>query len=282
MSTNARTAGTTTEAPRRPTEPTTRRPRSRTLNAWLSSPPVAPALLATLIIIVWWIAAAIADSAVFPTPAEALGGLSADLHKPRFIQSIGTTVRVLVAAYAAAAVAGTVAGVLLGLSAFWSRAILPIVYASNSIPKITLYPIFLMFLGISDLSRGAFAFVSGVIPMFLIAVEATAAVGKLHLKMAATLRLSWPQLLLHIVIPSVVPALVSGLRLTFGLTFLGLLLAEMVSGSSGIGFEILRNVTLARMENILGEVVLIAALALIPTLLLQLLERRVVRRFGRS
>jgi NitT/TauT family transport system permease protein len=61
---------------------------------------------------------------------------------------------------------------------------------------------------------------------------------------------------------------------------LGLLLAEMFSGSSGIGFEILRNVTLARMENILGEVILIAGLALIPTLALQVLERRVHRRFG--
>jgi NitT/TauT family transport system permease protein len=234
------------------------------------------------IVVGWWLASEVADSVVFPTPGEALAGLADDLQKPRFVDSIVTTVRVLSGAYVAAAVAGTITGVLLGLSAFWSRAILPIVYASNSIPKITLYPIFLMFLGISDLSRGAFAFVSGVIPMFLIAVEATAAVGKLHLKMAATLRLSWPQLLSYIVIPSVVPALVSGLRLTFGLTFLGLLLAEMVSGSSGIGFEILRNVTMARMENILGEVILIAGLALVPTLMLQLLERRVVMRYGKT
>lgn len=238
-----------------------------------------PTVLAVLVVATWWVAAAIADSAVFPTPVEALTSLRDDLGRERYQNSILTSLRVLLGAYVAAVFVGAVTGMLLGLSAFWSRVVLPIVYAVNSIPKITLYPIFLLFLGIGDFSRGTFAFVSGVLPMFLIAVEATAAVNRLHLKLAATLGLGWLRLLRQIVVPSVVPALASGLRLTFGLTFLGLLLAEMFSGSSGLGFEILRNVTLARMENILGEVILIAVLALVPTLLLQRLERRVQGRF---
>lgn len=239
-----------------------------------------PALvLGAGLVTAWSISAQVTDSSVFPGPTEAMGSLWADLQRPRYIASIFTTLRVLTGAYLSAVLVGAVAGMILGLSAFWSAAVLPVVYAVNSIPKITLYPILLLFLGIGDLSRGTFAFVSGVIPMFLIVVEATAAVSRLHLKLAASLRMRRMRLLYQIVVPSVLPALVSAMRLTFGLTFLGLLLSEMFSGASGLGYEILRNVTLVRMGNILGEVVLIGVLALAPTLLLQAVEVRVQRRF---
>jgi NitT/TauT family transport system permease protein len=259
----------------RASQPTTpRKAATPRLRRWL-----APALVAVVTVAAWWMASVLADSAVFPTPGESLATLREDLADPRDRQSIADTLRVLAVSFLVAAVVGSVLGMLLGLSAFWSQAVLPVVYATNSIPKITLYPIFLLFLGIDDLSRGAFAFVSGVLPMFLITCEATAGVSRINLKLAASLRLGWPALLARIVLPSIAPSLVAGLRLTFGLTFLGLLLAEMFSGSSGLGYELLRNVTLVRMENIMGEVVLVGVLALVPTLLLEQAERRARRHF---
>lgn len=118
--------------------------------------------------------------------------------------------------------------------------------------------------------------------MFIMAVESTAAVNPLHLKMAASLRMSRIALIRRIIVPSTLPALATGMRTTFGLAFLGLLLAEMFSSSSGIGYEMLRNVSLIRMENIMGTVVLIVVIALPPTIALQALEHRIATRFGGS
>jgi NitT/TauT family transport system permease protein len=266
LSATTRSRASRPSAARKPLVPQVRR--------WL-----APTLLAVAVVALWWAASVASDSAVFPTPAESLATLREDLADPRYRQSIADTLRVLGLSFVSAAVVGSMLGMLLGLSGYWSQAVLPVVYAANSIPKITLYPIFLLFLGIDDLSRGAFAFVSGVLPMFLITCEATAGVSRINLKLAASLRLSWPALLERIVLPSITPGLVAGLRLTFGLTFLGLLLAEMFSGSSGLGYELLRNVTLVRMENIMGEIVLVGMLALVPTLLMERVERRARRHF---
>ncbi|RBM18805.1 ABC transporter [Prauserella sp. PE36] len=240
---------------------------------------VPPLVLAAAIVVVWTVTAALADSAVYPGPGQALESLRADIGDTRFMGSVADTARVLLLSYAAAIGVGAITGMLLGLSAFWSRAALPVVYALNSVPKIVLYPIFLLFLGIGDLSRGSFAFVSGVLPMFLIMVEATAGVSRLHLKMSASLGMSRWSLLRRIVVPSVLPSLASGMRLCFGLTLIGLLLAEMFSGSSGLGYELLRNLSLARVENIIGQVILIGVLALVPTLALQQLELRIRNRY---
>lgn len=240
---------------------------------------VPPLVLAAVVVAAWTVTAALADSAVYPLPSEALASLRSDLGSSRFLESVADTARVLLLSYAAAIAIGSIAGMLLGLSAFWSGAALPVVYALNSVPKIVLYPIFLLFLGIGDLSRGSFAFVSGVLPMFLIMVEATAGVSRLHLRLAASLGMSRWSLMRRIVVPSVLPSLAAGMRLCFGLTLIGLLLAEMFSGSSGLGYELLRNLSLARVENILGQVVLIGVLALVPTLALQQLELRIRNRY---
>ncbi|GAB3562584.1 ABC transporter permease subunit [Amycolatopsis endophytica] len=240
---------------------------------------IPPLVLAAALVVVWAVTAALADSAVYPGPGEAMASLWSDLGDPRFLGSVADTARVLLLSYVAAIAVGAVTGMVLGLSAFWSRAVLPVVYALNSVPKIVLYPVFLLMLGIGDLSRGAFAFVSGVLPMFLIMVEATAGVSRLHLKMSAALGLSRWSLLRRIVVPGVLPSLASGMRLCFGLTLIGLLLAEMFSGSSGLGYELLRNLSLARVENIIGQVVLTGVLALLPTLALQQLESRIRNRY---
>ncbi|MFG2514002.1 ABC transporter permease [Streptomyces sp. NPDC048584] len=240
---------------------------------------VPPLLFAAAMVVVWTVTAALADSAVYPGPGQALDSLWSDIGNPRFMTSVSDSARVLLLSYAAVIVVGSVAGMLLGLSAFWSGAALPLVYALNSVPKIVLYPIFLLFLGVGDLSRGAFAFASGVLPMFIIMVEATAGVNRLHLKMAAGLGMSRLSLLRRIVVPSVLPSLATGMCLCFGLTLIGLVLAEMFAGSSGLGYELLRNLSLARVENIIGQVVLIGVLALVPTLALQQLATRVRNRY---
>lgn len=247
----------------------------------LSSAMWPPVLLAAVLMTAWWSAAEMADSTVFPAPPASLDSLVADLGHSEYRQALAGSMRLFAESYAAAVVVGTVVGIIIGLNAFWSEVFLPILYSLNSIPKVVLYPMFLLFLGIGDMSRGGFAFVSGVVPMLLIVIEGSAEVSRVHLKLAAGLGMSYAAVVRKIVIPTMVPSLAKGARLTFGLTFLGLLLAEMLSGSSGLGHELLRNVSLVRLQNILGEVVLIAVLALVPTLLLRWIERRVQRRYGR-
>lgn len=239
-----------------------------------------PVLLVIFIVGLWWIAAALADSTVFPTPPESMRSLAANLGHADFRQSVRDSLRVLVFAYLAAVLVGTVVGVLLGLSAFWSEALLPLFYALNSIPKVVLFPLFLLFLGIDAPGRGAFAFLHGMLPMLLVVVEGTAAVARVHLKLAAGLGLSRAAVIRKIVFPTIVPSLASGARLSFGLTFLGLLVGEMLAGSGGLGYELLRNVSMVRLQDIVGEVVLVAVLALVPTLILRWLESRVQSRYG--
>ena len=240
-----------------------------------------PALaLGGVVVLVWWLTAAVVDSTVLPNPANAVSRLAANLATQRFQTSTLNTLVRLVISYALVVGIGAAVGFAIGMSRFWSDAASPVMYALYSIPKIVLVPLFLLFLGLGDLSQIGFAVFSGVIPMVLMVMTATAGVPRVPLKLAASLRMTTPQVVLKIVLPSTLPSLASAARLTFSLTFLGLLICEMFSGVRGLGYELLRNVPLARIGDIVGEVLLIMILAIGPTAALRALERRVHLRFG--
>jgi NitT/TauT family transport system permease protein len=236
-------------------------------------------LIAGGIVAAWYLLAASLNSTVFPTPAESLPTLVDNFSRPSFRDSVLNSLQLLAISYVLCVVAGSVVGFCIGLLPFWKDALSPIVYAVYSIPKVTLYPIFLLLLGVGDISRIGFAFIHGFVPMVLIVMGATSSIAPIYLKLAASVRMGMFSLMRRILIPSILPALSTGMRLSFGLTFLGLILAEMFSGSTGLGYELLRNVTLVRMGDIVGQVVLVAVIALVPTGLLQLAERRIHRRY---
>lgn len=237
-------------------------------------------IVPTLIFVCWWIAAAVLQSAVFPGPVESLQQLGQDLSNSRFQASIVSTVRLLLLGWLLAVVVGTLTGFALGQSPFWAAVSTTPLFALYSIPKITLYPVFLLFLGIGEASLLTFAFFHGVFPIALMVMGATQSMDKIYLKLADGLVLSWLQRLRYVLVPALLPSIVTSLRIAFGLTLLGLLLGEMFSASSGLGRELVSNIANVRVERIAGQVVFIAVLAVIPGFALRWVEKRVTNRYS--
>lgn len=237
-------------------------------------------VLPTVLLVLWWVTATAVDSAVFPDPFESFAQLGSDLGSPGFQASIFSTIRLLVIGWTLAVVVGTLTGFALGLSSFWSAVFATPLFALYSIPKITLYPVFLLFLGIGETSLLVFAFFHGVFPIALMVMGATQSMDTMYLKLADGLVLTWFQKLRYILIPALLPAIVTALRIAFGLTLLGLILGEMFSATTGLGRELVSNVANVRVDRIAGQVAFIALIAVIPGFALRWMEKRVTRRYS--
>lgn len=236
-------------------------------------------ILPIVLILVWWVVAVVLDSAVFPNPLQAVQGLMVDFGREQYRESIGTTLGLLVIGLVAAAVLGVLVGFALGLSKFWAGVFATPISALYSVPLVTLYPIFLIFLGIGVESRVVFAFFHSFFPMALLVMAATASIDRNFLKLADVLVLPWHAKLRKILIPALLPTLVTALRVAFGLTLLGLLLAGMISATSGLGHELVLNIANVRVGRISGQLLFIVVIAVIPGLLLRWLETRVTSRY---
>ncbi|MFB7087857.1 ABC transporter permease [Streptomyces sp. NPDC056296] len=190
------------------------------------------------------------------------------------------TVRSLAISFAVAAGIGVVGGFLLGLSEFWYRVVSPLLVVAYAVPKIVLYPVILMALGLSEEARIVFSLIHGVFPIMLLTATATTTIPQIRLRVADSYRLSLAQRLRLVVLPSIAPTVVASLRIGFGACFLGLILAEMFAAYNGLGFLITGYAVDSTTERLLALVLLITLLAFLVTYTIRLWEEGRARRLG--
>ena len=238
--------------------------RSRTAGRRAVDPVLAAQIAFPLLLIaVWQVVGMLAGDFYVATPVQAVDALAGGVSKGWFFDSLGATLAATVIGFAIAAVAGLWIGVTLGLVRFWGKVFEPITLSVYSIPKVTLFPIFLTVFGFGLYSKIAFGMFHGIFPIIIIAMNATRAVRPVHLKVARSLRLSRLATFRQVIFPSIYPALLTGLRLGFSLTLLGVVLGEMFASRAGFGYELVEAITLHDMPRMYGIVAVLVVIAFV-------------------
>jgi len=186
-----------------------------------------------------------------------------------------TTLSEIAPAFAIAAIVGLFFGALLGLSRIWGEIFEPLILGVYSVPKVTLYPIFLLIFKVGAASKIAFGMFHGVFPMQIMAQAAIANIRPVYLKVARSLDLSPAQTVIHVVIPALVPALVVGLRLAFSLTFIGVILGEIFASRGGLGFLLSAADQTFDVKRVNAVIVVLAIIGVGVNFFFNALERRI-------
>ncbi len=168
-----------------------------------------------MLLAIWQVVGMLAGDFYVATPVQAVDALADGVSGGWFFDSLGATLAATALGFAIAAVAGLWIGVTLGLVRFWGNVFEPITLSVYSIPKVTLFPIFLTMFGFGLYSKIAFGMFHGIFPIVIIAMSATREVNPVHLKVARSLRLSRTATFRQVIFPSIFPSLLTGLRLGF-------------------------------------------------------------------
>ena len=241
---------------------------------------ITVSMLPLLILVLWGITDSLIARQTFVGPVEAFSSLGVQLSQPRFYGQIGYTLVLLGASYLLSVVIGAAAGFLLGLNPALQRIASLLLYGMYSIPKVTLYPLFLLFFGLGPIGEIAFVFAHGIFPMTVIVMDATTLVRTRYAKVAVANGASYRQYISLVVLPSTIPAFTTALRICFSVTFLAVIVAELFSSNQGLGAELRKNLTLTRLDNIVGIVIVIAIVAVVLSSLLRMVEKLVHQHWG--
>ena len=238
---------------------------------------IAQIVFPLALIVLWTLLALVLGDFFVATPLASLRALVEGVGAGWLVENAGVTLLALVYAYALAVVFGVVIGFLLGLSRFLYEVFEPIVIALYALPKVALYPIFLFAFGLGIASQAWFAMFFGVFPIIIFTMNGTQNVSEVLFKVARSLRLSRLQLFRAIVFPAILPSMVAGLRLGFGVTFLGVILSQMFAAKSGLGFVLVQSVSLHDMPQLYGIVALLTLFAFLVNGAFLLWERSLMR-----
>jgi len=178
--------------------------------------------------------------------------------------------------------------VFLGIFLGFFRWILPELLKKNFIvniifdapkfpPPIAWIPFVVVFLGIGDVSSLVIVII-GVLPsIFTQVYDGLNNIKPEILQTARSMQLTKVAMLRLILIPAILPQLMTGLKIGFSMGWMSIIAAEMISGQSGLGYSIQINRLNLQYTNMLFDMVAIGLIGYLMMCVLQLLERRLVR-----
>jgi NitT/TauT family transport system permease protein len=198
-----------------------------------------------------------------------------------FADALGATCTAIVLALLIAYGGGGVCGLILSTIRPLRLTVLPLIASIYAVPFIVIYPMLTAWMGIGPQSQIWFAGMYGFFPMVLATAAGSDLVNMTHVLAARSMGASRMQILLHIVIPSTLPAITSGLRLAGALVAIGVVAAEMLTSTSGIGFLITQNRTMFRTPDVYLGIFLVLIIAGVLDRGIGAIEKMISRRMGR-
>jgi ABC-type nitrate/sulfonate/bicarbonate transport system permease component len=191
---------------------------------------------AAFLLLTWELVALAVNSPALPPPTVAL---------PAFVDQIPELWQEwLISAYRvlAAMLLGTVLAVPLGLvigrSPRLDALVAPVIYVTYPIPKVVFLPVFLVLLGLGDLSKIALIALIVFFQILVTARDAAKAVPEASVVSVRSLGASSGQVFRHVVFPASLPEVFTALRIGTGTAIAVLFLTESIAGSSGLGWYI--------------------------------------------
>lgn len=181
-----------------------------------------------------------------------------------------------------ALVFGTLIGFAIGLTR-WGRAIfMPIISCLMPVPTLAWTPILLLVFGIDDRTTIAVVFLAAT---FSIVYNVAAGIRFLNNRLlwaARSMGATWPNCFRLVILPGILPYLLTGLKLGIGFAWRALIAAEMLAASSfGLGFMIYSAAEYMNMTAIYGGIMMIAALGyLLERVVVTSIENHTVGKWG--
>jgi NitT/TauT family transport system permease protein len=178
-------------------------------------------------------------------------------------------------------VGGFVLGAATGLIIWWSktaeRVIDPLMVALNSLPKIALTPIFLLWFGVGISMKLAVSFSTVYLVTFLTAAASLRAVDKELVQLTVALGGTSGQIFRSVVVPSSIPWLISAMKLSIGFALTGAVVGEFVAANQGVGYLLLYGAQLYEMSLVWAGVFILLVIAVAMYLAVAVLERWFLR-----
>jgi len=171
-----------------------------------------------------------------------------------------TVVELLIALLLAVLVGGAL-GLLLGGIRGLRITLLPVVASIYAVPLVILYPLLTVWIGIGPESKVIFGALYGVFPMILATAAGVQTVDFGLILAARSMGATRSQLMTQVMLPAALPAVLSGIRLCSAMTAIGVVVAEMMASTAGIGFLITQNRTMFNTPEVYFGVFLVLILA---------------------
>ncbi len=224
---------------------------------------------------VWQLAGARVDPVLFTTPSKVFAAAVTMIGSGELWTYLWPSLVVLLIGLTLAAVVGIAIGLL--LARYWVLDVALGVYITflYSTPSVALVPLIVLWAGFETTAKIIILFLFAFFPMAINTYQGVKNVDPKLVEVGRAFRCSERQLWANIVLPGALPFIVTGLRLAVGRGLIGMVLADLYTAISGIGYLIVRTAATYQVDKMFVPIVTLGVLGVTLTALLRALEIQV-------
>ena len=232
-----------------------------------------------LILVTWQIAAHFEwiPTRIFPAPLTVVEAAFRLASEGRLLPDIAVSTMRALSGLAVGGSIGFILGMSNGLFKLSEKLLDTSIQMIRTIPNLSLLPLVILWFGIGDSARLFLISLGVFFPIYINTFHGIRNVDPDLIEMGRVYGLSRWQLFRQVIFPGALPSILVGVRLSLGIMWLTLIVAETIAANSGIGFLAATAREFIRTDVLLFVVVLYAFLGKLSDVITRLLERRLLR-----
>ena len=216
----------------------------------------------------------IADRSFVPAPSAVVVRTWEIVVTGSVIAPLFTTTYLLLTGYAIGCVLAILLGTLMGNYRGIYNLFEPLIELIRPIPKATLLPVFILFLGLGPAMKITTVAMAAFFPVLINTVQGVRSVDPIVTDMARTYGHSARAILWRILLPASAPYILSGMRISLGICLIVVIIAEMLSASGGLGDVIVEGQRMFLVVDSYAWLVIVALLGYVLNALFRWTESR--------
>ena len=172
---------------------------------------------------------------------------------------------------------GVVVAIILWWAPFISKVSEPFLVILNSLPKIALGPVIIIWVGAGMPAIIVMALSISLIVTILDILNGFLHTDKEKIKMVKTFNANKIQVLTKIVIPSNIPTFFNTLKVNIGLSLVGVISGEFLVSKGGLGYLIVYGGQVFQLDLVMTSVIILAIVAALMYESIAILEKKIVK-----
>ncbi|HLK57187.1 MAG TPA: ABC transporter permease [Chthonomonadaceae bacterium] len=196
-----------------------------------------PLSVALLLFFTWYVLAArkVFPESAFPSPQDVWEGFRTE---PGLFNHIIASLYRVGIGFAIAVGVGIPVGLLMGLRIYARMALLPAVNFFRNLSPLAWIPFAIIWFKLGDAPAIFLIFMAAVFPIILATMAAVTTIPAVYFRVAEDYEFRGLERLTRVILPAILPEVITALRVTAGLSWVVVVAAEMVAGRDGLGFLI--------------------------------------------
>lgn len=211
---------------------------------------------------------------LLPPPGKVFHRIVQD--RALFWRNSVATLSVIVVGFLVSVVVGIALALAVVLNRTVERSLMPLIVGSQTIPKIAIAPLFVVWLGFGLEPKVAVTFLITFFPVVIATIAGLKAVETEMLDMVRSMGASPLQALLKVQIPTALPQVFSGLKIAITSAVVGAIVAEFVGSDTGLGYLLLTSTATLDGSLVWSALLILVVVGIVLFAIIARLEKAVI------